>query len=425
MIYKRCGTRQTVSDSITTYGNTFAPGTIPDYIVETISSDAVYFYGLEWERLFEGSIGISGAGCPVFDEVSNILCTFSGTYTRNLYKTVVWGSDPFNYVYGLSQTEVITVSNVEGEETADHIAWEVEHAAWVIDHAAWVVDHAAWVIAHAEWVDDWASWDAGGQVGPEPEEPTEPTEPVEPVEPPEFYLQCDWLVTITTTEKVWSYLADGTRVDEPDIVTVTAIVTDAPIASFVSYDPAESVEVWEDGYDFEGWQSLVDDAMSVALLTLAPECKDTSCEFYSDPYIEDGVGHVSIGKEAGYRYCVPEDYSTDEAPRSVYEVQWDVGFFTSIWLEWYASDQSDPEPIPIPQFHSQEDWTWSGDMEDPCSPSYVLPKPTDFGLDNDMEATPPIVWETKRLNVLVVCWHSSVIGVKPTAHGFQYAWPEI
>ena len=122
-----------------------------------------------------------------------------------------------------------------------------------------------------------------------------------------------------------------------------------------------------------------------------------------------------------YKFCVPEDYSTFDAPRSVWDMQWDVGFFTSLWLDWYEGGQLGDEPIPVPHRQEQNDWVWGGSMSEPCSDVYLLPLPLDFGFEDVPELD--IHWEARRLNIMVVCWRSSAIGVKPTAHGMQYDWP--
>lgn len=127
------------------------------------------------------------------------------------------------------------------------------------------------------------------------------------------------------------------------------------------------------------------------------------------------------GREV-YKFCVPEGYSTPEAPRSTWEMQWDLAFVTEAWLAWYQGDQADPEPTPLPILHEEKSWTWGGSMEAPCSPTEKMPAASWYGHLDDEEND--IVWQTIRLNVMVICWRSSRLGVKPTAHGLQYAWPE-
>jgi NAD(P)-dependent dehydrogenase (short-subunit alcohol dehydrogenase family) len=144
-------------------------------------------------------------------DVTDPVCEASGTESTLNRSHRVWSDSETTTTHAVvvDQTESQTIVSVAGEETAEHIQWEIdhaawaaanpdyeaEHAAWVVAHAAWEIDYAAylvtysawaeaweaWVVAHAEWVDDhdawedaWAAWDAGGQVGPEPMEPVEP-----------------------------------------------------------------------------------------------------------------------------------------------------------------------------------------------------------------------------------------------------------
>jgi len=123
-----------------------------------------------------------------------------------------------------------------------------------------------------------------------------------------------------------------------------------------------------------------------------------------------------------YKFCVPEDYSTEAAPRSTWEMQWDIAFVTERWLGWYLSDRSEPEPSNSPILHSSHDWTWGGSMEEPCSPVEQMPSPRWHGLIDDEESS--IKWLAIRINVMIICWRSARTGQKPTAYGPQYAWPD-
>lgn len=95
--------------------------------------------------------------------------------------------------------------------------------------------------------------------------------------------------------------------------------------------------------------------------------------------------------KARYRFAVPEDYSTEDVPRSTYELQWDEVFFPT-----------DPEAPVV--FVASKSWTWGGSMEDPWSQWFEIPLPEASG-------------ETRVVNLRVVCYRSSRIGQKPTAHG--------
>jgi hypothetical protein len=207
----------------------------------------------------------------------------------------------------------------------------------------------------------------------------------------------------TGTEYTESYLPSGT---DPGTSTSTAATFCDDLSSLI-IDPDWTYSSPSNGVHVFTKNTVTGDIETTGLLDLTLTITLTEWE--------------GGGKEL-YKFCVPENYSTEEAPRSTWEMQWDIAFMTERWLEWYLSDRSDPEPSNYPILHSSHDWTWSGSMEDPCSPIEKMPSPAWHGHIDDEEAA--IVWIAMRINIMVVCWKSTRTGVKPTAIGLQYAWPE-
>jgi len=127
--------------------------------------------------------------------------------------------------------------------------------------------------------------------------------------------------------------------------------------------------------------------------------------------------HVSLWDTRTYitkarrKFGVPEDYSTEELPRSVWEMQWDFVSASDDWWAWFDAGMTDPEPTPGPTLESSESWTWGGSMAteaDQFSDWFDVPIPTEPG-------------ETRAVNILIKCHNSARLGVKPTAYGDQIA----
>jgi len=122
---------------------------------------------------------------------------------------------------------------------------------------------------------------------------------------------------------------------------------------------------------------------------------------------------------------VPAGYSTIEAPRSVYQAQWDEVEFPEGWdatiddPEYEPPVPNDPpEPVPqipdpaapTPILRASQSWTWGGAMEEPDSDWFALPLPAGPG-------------EVRVVNMLIKCYHSTRLGSLPTSHGEVYEFP--
>lgn len=100
-------------------------------------------------------------------------------------------------------------------------------------------------------------------------------------------------------------------------------------------------------------------------------------------------------RKSRYRFGVPVGYSTVDSPRTYYEAQWDEVFFPTTG-----------DPVLI----ASRSWLWGGSMESPWSSWFDLALPTECG-------------EVRVVNLLIKCYKSARLGVKPTAVGEVYVFP--
>lgn len=141
-----------------------------------------------------------------------------------------------------------------------------------------------------------------------------------------------------------------------------------------------------------------------------------------------------------YRIGVPDGFSTESAPRSVYEALWDEVFFPKEWDDWKALkdaydlavaehttwENEDPEtrgdepeipddpgeaPSPAPSLVASRSWSWSGNRDEPWSDWFDMEMPESPG-------------ETRLVNMMVVSFHDRKRGVKPTTQGEVYQLPD-
>lgn len=140
-----------------------------------------------------------------------------------------------------------------------------------------------------------------------------------------------------------------------------------------------------------------------------------------------------------YRFGLPPDFSTEEIPRSTYEVRCDEYFFPATWDAWHALKTAwrvalaahreweaapvdtrgdEPEvpadpgaaPEPLPALLASREWIWDGTEENDHS-EYVEMEPRPMDSPDG---------EVRRVNLAVICWRSARIGTKPSIHGEQY-----
>jgi len=123
-----------------------------------------------------------------------------------------------------------------------------------------------------------------------------------------------------------------------------------------------------------------------------------SCVSFRKEYTPvDGYGDIIIlVMFVRYRFGIPTGYT-----RSTWEMQWDEGFFPKAWLDWDSGGRIGPEPT-RPSLLASRSWNYSGG--DGISEWFYPAVPADVG-------------ETRIVNVMVKCWKSTRLGVKPTISG--------
>ena len=108
-----------------------------------------------------------------------------------------------------------------------------------------------------------------------------------------------------------------------------------------------------------------------------------------------------------YRFGIPTGYE-----RSTWEMQWDEVFFPKAYDDWVAGGRVGEQPEDSdPVLVESRDWVWNKNPEKPWSEWYKVDAPDSAG-------------EVRVVNVMVLCWKSSQIGQKPTAHGEVYEFPD-
>lgn len=151
--------------------------------------------------------------------------------------------------------------------------------------------------------------------------------------------------------------------------------------------------------------------------------------------------------------------------RSVYQIDWDEILISAIWLAWFTGGMSGDEPSPVPSLIDTFEWIWEGDPDAPWSDWFVpavpigIPDPSPEYLawvalriayevaflawaiayeawasadpvvgTAPVAPTPPADLVEDYLldttaNLMIICWHSTRLGTKPTATGPQVALP--
>lgn len=107
---------------------------------------------------------------------------------------------------------------------------------------------------------------------------------------------------------------------------------------------------------------------------------------------------------ARYRIGVPADFSTPEAPRTRFEVEWDEVQASEEWWAWHDGGEVGEAPAPGAAVVAARSWAWDGDGGNLWSGWHDLPPPGSVGV-------------VRVVNMTVKCWASARLGVVPTAHG--------
>ena len=164
----------------------------------------------------------------------------------------------------------------------------------------------------------------------------------------------------------------------------------------------EVTDTYSEGFSLEGALGAAYDELAAAV-DWGREDHHYSSERNSHRW--DADDFTFFATWARYRLGVPEFYSTEDEPRSYYEVWWDEVQASDDWWDWFDGGKEGEEPAGGPVLVTSRTWSWGGDMGARWSEWF--------------EMAPPTVSEhaIRVANVMVKCWKSQRLGVVPTAHG--------
>lgn len=377
--------------------------------------------------------------------------TCDGTYVRT---TLNWVGT-YSSVYGYHVTNNVETTetwyDAGGEETDDHIQWELDHAAWLVlfptpeDYQDAVDAYDAAVIAYdaavivfeedyAQWLIDYDAWIAGGEVGDPPEEPVPPVPPVppqeEPIEPEEFYEECTWKKHTLIRNRDVTYdgagLAIGawtTTFDNRELVsgppgTLTAWTYDEETTTV---EARAEMEARLTAADFDTCAAQLGDAFHTCAAAYEVRPADGSLELM---VVGDGV-----------RYCwvIPDTFAG-----SYFKITWDVLEEPDGWNAT-INDPGETLPDPLPEgYDTAEAWWAEHQVPDPAAPdrSFVSedntwewtgpgdPEDEDSWKSGWYSIDPPSVPGTRRVvNIRFECYRSDY-GSKPEITGEGVTLPD-
>lgn len=346
----------------------------------------------EYERSFEASVGsLQGGTCRSVETPLVTRCEASGGFTQTFTAVIYWGGE---WVSFTDLVVVSTITEVSGQETAEHLAWEDEYASWLAAHPDYAAEHAAWESAYAVWISDYAAWDAaveayqaavqawmdGGSVGDPPVSPGDPPvapeePPPAPVEPDEFYPPCTYRQSFQYTyyeyQEGGPVLVESTE-ESPNPYEYSTV----PISDLQGQDGTELVTSYEMPVTFEEF------------FAAAESWIDANIEEALDDFIAGGGSDSSActpGSACGARKFSLPDVGSPFQPalqitNSRYRWKlnkccgyksilsgWREVFFPLAYMQWYqalaglgSGDEIPPPPVDLEALSAQRQWQWTG-----------------------------------------------------------------
>jgi hypothetical protein len=362
-------------------------GSSGSFTSQTLAVTWVKRFIEEYSQAFEASVsGAAGLGfCGISEPEFETRCEYSGGWVSEIFEPYFADGVWSNF---LSQRVTGTISDASGEETAEHIEWEIEAVAWDLAHpdypaevaayeaahSAWQADYDAWEVTYLAWQEDWNEWDAGGQIGPEPEEPApfEDPEPTlaapRPEEPGEFYPECTMKTTTVTT--AWERVGGVVQLVE-DTEEDPNPRTDISIPGFVEGITESSALEYEEPVTFEAWLALVE--AWLATNSNFDHAEDSGFDSQACPPGNGCTATKIIGRGIDeWQSAIETDFFRFRIKLNkccawpAIRSEWSRVMFPQAWLEWLAEVEaatgSDPlptepatKPVKTPQV-----WTWSG-----------------------------------------------------------------
>lgn len=411
-IYKKQGWTTAWHDSDVINFTGLTPGTPSAAYNGTPSTEYEVGYdafdGYTWDLLYDGGIGY-GDGCPIYSPTQENECTAEGFATQKNYAIFGYSTGEFpdivhHAVKGLSFESRAEVSDVGGEETDEHIAWDAEFGAAVADWDAAHPSGPSWQDAkstHGTWqaartaLDDWTACEleTPGECGDEPADPgAEPELPAIDDEPTENYAPCTFRITTTSTwtpfrfggypsvpdsedptdgEAFAAWVAAGASGDPPapgtnvrkeysDITSLYAALGYGGNADELSIEYGLT-----EPYSYAAWMALAQGVIDSEMTLPNDDCAGTECTalLEKSPEPETNEGDITINsRRAEVKFQIPATWRDQFTglivpfTGTVYQITYDIldtpeGWNATIDDPDYEPPAEEPEGgwPPIPQ----------------------------------------------------------------------------
>lgn len=477
-VYKRLGITGTWVDTTTESITGVDPEVdgLPEQIA-TINLET--FSGQSYDKLYEGNIGLGSGDCVYHEGVLTDECSAEGSSNLKEYNVFPWTSGEgetleLHYAHGLGVETDKTMENVSGLETDEHVAWDAEFAAAI---AAWEAGHPSgptWQEAnttHADWQtaletrtnwetnrDNWVAEDPENRdpedyaeegFDPEPPEPgTEPESTGIDDEPTEFYPECWFKVTITTTwypywfdgygpipyivnpadpEAFDAWVAAGDYGDGPPAPGTLVQysfggLSDVPgmLNAFGHATSYATTDGYSEGLTFAEWVTLVRGVIDAEMTLPKPGCEGSECNAFltvSEPNPTAPFGGANVSSQRSeVRFQVPATWPDQFSGATVpftgdyYGITYDVVDTPDGW--------DAPMPTVFRAFHLEDqtlEWEGPG-SGDQSHASWLTPP---IALD------PPGPGVTRSVeNIRFICQPDSPWGTLPQVIGTAVTLPD-
>lgn len=337
------------------------------FTINSVSASHYQKYGTEYSQGLSGALSGASGICINDPAVLTDYCEIGGVRTEEDHAIVNDGGSYYDYV---SHRETRTYSSAEGEETAEHAAWQIEADAWTAlytnqagfeaAHAAWQSaydTYDAWAIARDAWVNEDPD-NRSPEDYPEPEPPAPGAEP-QPLteEPTEFYGPCDIKCVVVDTWWEWNYTTHSA--DESDSNTYTVYGE----GSFLG--PSHSTPAYETPVTHEEFIASAMTWMETHRESLfsqfdasdsSPCAPGTACDAQRDAGSTDGTDYYVSERFFRHRWKLNKCCGLYAA------LSWLKVFYPQSFLNWLAQAQtaSDYAAPPVMPTTTDQSWEWEG-----------------------------------------------------------------
>ena len=243
-------------------------------------------------------------------------------------------------------------------------------------------------------------------------------------------------------EGVSSYFFDITELTAQSVILSDEFTKDTFITAEIEeldpepYSPTVEIDVPEASTELESWLNAVGAPTNMRWPWIGdltwPGAPDYGIDSQSDRPDDFKVTAHVLGLK--YKVGIPEDWETKNAAwwawhlagetgpepagkRSVFECEWDEVFFPKAWEEWREDHQAwidggmvgDEPTKPTatedkPSLVTSRSWNYGGPGSNPFSDFFFMDPPSSEG-------------KVRPVNMMIISYHSSRVGVKPTLIG--------